>query len=438
MTGIRMKSHLPAPAYSIDFLSAEAVRLTAPALYKAAFSPLANLTKTVSPSELLVGSTATYTLTALASPATADTSPGNVDTLPLSNLVITDTIPSNFRIDQVPANCTAAGQQVSCQISSLAVNAQSSFDIGVTLIQADPSGKVLNTANLVSDNASNCTSSTPCQAQAEVKTLEPKVQISESISPPTDTNGDGLVGAGDTVHYTFTVTNTGTAPLQTVVLQDGVLQNIICPSSSLPLTVGAQIICTGDVTVTPAQVTAGNIANTVQVTGRDANGNPATDTTQGVVDLPPLPKPKIKITEKIRPLSDTNKDGKIGVGDTVFYDFVVTNVGVTTVLNLTIQDNIVQNIVCQPATPAELLVNAEMTCQGNLVITADQMKAGFIENQVSAQGKDIYATPTNDFTLGKVDLSTKTESIPTLHPLTLLLLSAFMAVLGIPRKKALV
>lgn len=81
-----------------------------------------------------------------------------------------------------------------------------------------------------------------------------------------DGNGDGIGQPGESVDYTFEVTNTGTVPVDGVAVDDPMLP-VTCPDG--PLAPEAKVTCTGSLTLTDANVAAatdGKIVNVATAT----------------------------------------------------------------------------------------------------------------------------------------------------------------------------
>ncbi|MFV0373135.1 hypothetical protein [Microbacterium sp.] len=89
-----------------------------------------------------------------------------------------------------------------------------------------------------------------------------------------DTDGSGAIGAGDTVEYSFRVTNTGTVPLVDVVISDPALGWVDAACVAV-LAVGASADCatTGQYVLTAADVSAGYIENTATGAGQPATAD---------------------------------------------------------------------------------------------------------------------------------------------------------------------
>src|SRR5690606_37307926 len=77
---------------------------------------------------------------------------------------------------------------------------------------------------------------------------------------------------GETVTYTFTVTNTGNVTLSDAAVSEGVfsgagqLSAVDCPAGRT-LAPGAQLVCTATYTVKQADVDAGSVTNDATATG---------------------------------------------------------------------------------------------------------------------------------------------------------------------------
>lgn len=92
-----------------------------------------------------------------------------------------------------------------------------------------------------------------------------------------DANGDGFINAGDTIIYTFTVTNTGDVALSNLSVTDNLLSPStinVNPTSLQPTQVA---ILSANYTITQADITSGSITNTATVTGTSPSSTTVTD-----------------------------------------------------------------------------------------------------------------------------------------------------------------
>jgi uncharacterized repeat protein (TIGR01451 family) len=99
-----------------------------------------------------------------------------------------------------------------------------------------------------------------------------------------DGDGSGAAEAGETISYTFRLTNGGRLPLTNVSVTDSLVSSVTCPNGNpiAVLAVGATETCTGTYTLTAADVTAGQVTNTVTATSDETGSVDASNT----VDLP--------------------------------------------------------------------------------------------------------------------------------------------------------
>ncbi|MFN8191651.1 MAG: hypothetical protein U0R78_14645 [Nocardioidaceae bacterium] len=85
----------------------------------------------------------------------------------------------------------------------------------------------------------------------------------------TDVDGNGQ-DAGDTILYSFVITNTGNVTLTSVGVTDAKVGPVTCPVTTLAP--GASTTCTKSYTLTQADVDAGVVNNTATASGTSAHG----------------------------------------------------------------------------------------------------------------------------------------------------------------------
>ena len=99
-----------------------------------------------------------------------------------------------------------------------------------------------------------------------------------------DANDNDVADVGETVTYTFTVTNTGDTPLTGVTVDDPRLPTGITPATQ-DLPFGAVRTFTGTYTVTQADIDAGSVLNTATASGDDPTGTPV-DSLESTDEIP--------------------------------------------------------------------------------------------------------------------------------------------------------
>ncbi|OYO17574.1 hypothetical protein CGZ94_01350 [Enemella evansiae] len=160
------------------------------------------LAKTVSPSPLVAGGTASYVITA--------TNNGPSDA---SNLVVTDQLPSSFRIASATIAgqpCTVTGQTVSCSRPVIAAK---------DVVRITVTGTVDSNATGSLRNVATATTETPDPNTAN-NTAEVTADISQSADLRIRKEAPQRVVAGSTIAYKVIVANAGPSDAAAVVLTD--------------------------------------------------------------------------------------------------------------------------------------------------------------------------------------------------------------------------
>ncbi|MFK8030371.1 MAG: SdrD B-like domain-containing protein, partial [Gammaproteobacteria bacterium] len=192
------------------------------------------------------------------------------------------------------------------------------------------------------------------------------------------------VAVGAAVEWTYVVTNLGNVSLTGVSVSDDQGVAVSCPMSTLAA--GESMTCTGSGTAT-----SGQYMNLGTATGQgvDDNGNPVG---QPQTDSDPSfyfgVASAIGIEKFTNGTDVTDAPGPyIGVGNTVEWTYVVTNLGNVTLASVVVSDDQGVGVSCPMDT---LAVGESMTCTGSGPATAGQyMNIG----SVSGQGVDDNGNP---------------------------------------------
>jgi len=177
-------------------------------------------------------------------------------------------------------------------------------------------------------------------------------------------SGSTLAHEGDSVTYSFAVTNTGKADLFNVTVDDDVLGHI-GTIASLPL--GTTQTLT-KVFVVP--VGKNDIVNTVTACGRDASGTQVCDDDHH--KLHPI-HPAIALVKTADPVS-------VNPGGSVTYTYKVTNTGDVDLTNVTVEDDVLGHIGTLPS----LATGASQTLRKTVTITLTSKT----HNVATADGTD--------------------------------------------------
>ncbi|MFC7613897.1 GEVED domain-containing protein [Actinokineospora soli] len=205
------------------------------------------------------------------------------------------------------------------------------------------------------------------------------LELVKSAGELVDLDGNGP-DAGDTVVFSFRVTNTGNVPLDPVVVDDPVVGPVACPTG--PLVPGDSFDC-ASVTraLTQAEIDAGALRNTATATGTAPDGGTATSTdhTSTVV----VAAPSVSLAKSPSAVSDVDGNGP-DAGDTITYSFLVTNTGNVTLDPVTVTDSRVGPVTCAPG-PLAPASTRECTAAPYTLTQAD-VDAGEVENSAEARG----------------------------------------------------
>ena len=212
---------------------------------------------------------------------------------------------------------------------------------------------------------------------------------------------NNVTAAGDTVTYSFAVTNTGNVTLSSVAVTDPMpdLSPITCPSTSLAPS--ATIVCTATYVAKLADIDAGSINNTATTTGTPPIGTPVSDTDTETVTA--TTSPAIQVVKSASPTNVT------AAGQVVTYSFRVINTGNVTLSAITVGDPLpdLGPITC-PTT--SLAPGLDMICTAAYTVAQGDVDAGSITNTASVTG-----TPPAGATVGDTDtaivIATQTSDV---------------------------
>jgi len=219
----------------------------------------------------------------------------------------------------------------------------------------------------------------------EVVNSAVQMSIVKHAGTPVDVNGDGLTDAGDTIAYTFDVTNTGGTTVDAVAVTDAKVGAVTCPKTTLAA--GESMTCTADsvYTVTAADVTAGSVDNSATATGTPPGGTPYTTPPSTTSTPTTAPVPGISVVKSATP-SDA---ASFNVGQQITYSFVVTNTGNVALSGVTVDEGAftgsgtMSAVSCPSST---LAAGAQETCTATYTLTQADVDAGSVTNSATATG----------------------------------------------------
>ncbi|UFU06218.1 DUF7507 domain-containing protein [Ruania halotolerans] len=220
-----------------------------------------------------------------------------------------------------------------------------------------------------------------------------------SPGQPTDLSvvkeGPAALVAGSTVEYTITVTNNGPGNSSGFTVSDTIPEPLINPGSTDPncdvsdrtvTCIGGRTLAgeSAEFTITadvPADLAVDAVAeNTVTVLANEEDPDPGNNTSTSTGEAA-----AIDVVKEVAEVTDENNNGLTDAGDTISYQFTVTNTGLVDLTEITVEDPLLEAgaLTC-PAT--ELAAGANTICTADYTITEDDEGLGEVENTATASG----------------------------------------------------
>ncbi len=359
-----------------------------------------SVTKSVSPSPLIAGSPATYTLVA------RNTGPSTA-----RDVRVTDTLPSGVTVASAAfagGSCTVTGQTVTCTRSALASGATADV---VLRVAVDPA----QTANVVNTASVATTSSDPAPDNDTTTITTPVVNLADLEVVKSVDQRDVVAGTGLT--YTLTVINNGPSVATGVTLHDALPTGLTyrestatsgsCSVDGQDLSCALGSVSPGDpVTVTlTARLARGygssSVTNTATVTS--AVTDPVASNNSGTATSTVTRSAEVSLVKSAS--SDT-----LVPGTAVTYTLAVTNQGPSTAQTVVVTDTVPADITISTATWGPAATPCEVTGQdvqcalgavnvGQVAVTiTGTLGALFTDTTVTNTG--VLTTTTDDPTTG--------------------------------------
>ena len=290
-----------------------------------------------------------------------------------------DTISYQYLVTNT-GNVTISGISVSddttdatpvCDVTTLAPGAVATCTAVYTITQADlDAGFVTNNASATGTPAGGDLTD-PTDSATAYATQTPALALDKTSIDTT------YAAVGDVLDYSFKLTNTGNVTLSgPFTVADDKATDEACPATAT-LAPGAFITCTATYTVTQADLDAGSVTNTA--TGSGSFGATIVTSDSDSVTITATQSPALTLDKTI-----TAGTPYSAVGDTISYQYLVTNTGNVTISGISVSDDTTDATpVCDVTT---LAPGAVATCTAVYTITQADLDAGFVTNNASATG----------------------------------------------------
>jgi hypothetical protein len=238
-----------------------------------------------------------------------------------------------------------------------------------------------------------------------------------------DLNMDNIVQAGETIDYTFTVTNEGDASLGNITITDPLFEAPNAPVTiSGPqagedangdgmLDVSETWTFTATYVLTQEAVDAGEVVNQATVTGTDSDDTVVTDDSDN--DNPLEDEPTITLLPETPGLAvikgsslDAGADGIATVGDIITYTYEVSNTGNVTLSGVALSETAFGGTGTPPvpmfasadlgSVEGILLVGETATYTATYALTQADINSSQVDNLATATGNTPAGTPVTD------------------------------------------
>ncbi|NKI35099.1 DUF11 domain-containing protein, partial [Wenzhouxiangella sp. XN79A] len=266
----------------------------------------------------------------------------------------------------------------------------------------DPGEIIVCTASLLVGQADLDSGAIPNTATAIAGgvTSNPSSALATAIQSPglalvktgvLNDGGDGIADAGDTISYTFAVTNTGNVTITNITLTDPLVTVAGGPIPSLSPGATDSTTFSASYTLTQGDIDSGTFTNIATVDGFDPNGTPVSDSDTDTQPLTRLGSLSLLKTGVV----DDGGDGVVDAGDTISYSFAVTNTGNVTLTNITLNDPLVA-VSGGPIPSLAPGVTDSTTFTASYTLTQADIDNGSFTNTASANGFDPTGDPVGD------------------------------------------
>ena len=208
--------------------------------------------------------------------------------------------------------------------------------------------------------------------------LKPGITLQKSVAEKTLT-------VGETLHYSFLVTNTGSVTLAPVTINDtgftghGTRPVVTCPAGAVSLAPAASVTCTATYTVTQADVDAGSVSNTATASGKTPASQEITSAPSSTT-ITAIRSPAITVVKSASPTSFS------AAGQTIHYSFDVTNSGNVTLTSVKVHDTGLPGLSAVSCPHHALAAGASQTCTATYLTTAADVDGGSVTNHATAHG----------------------------------------------------
>ena len=311
--------------------------------------------------------------------------------------------------------------------TSLAPAATITCTANYIVTQADVDhGSVTNTATAHSITKVGSTSvDSNTDTKIATATQTPKLTVAKSI---TSGNPYSKAGGGDTIAYSYLLTNSGNVTL----IGNGVgnvftvtddKTTVICPASPTSLAPGATVTCTATYTTTQADVDNGSVTNHATAHSITLVGSTPVDSNTDSKTATSTQNKSLTLVKSIISITMAGPYGPAynSVNDVITYGYTLTNTGNVTLTGADLATNyftITDDHIGTPLNTAftcgikkTLVPGDSVTCTNTYAVTQIDLDNGSVTNQATGHG--LFNTNAVDST--QVSQTAKLQQNPALN-----------------------
>ena len=348
----------------------------------------------------------------------------NTGTVAVSNVVVNDPLLSSSALVLSYGDVNGNGK--------LDINETWIYQANYTVTQSDldNNGNGITLGQLV--NKATVTGQTPQGSISAVTSNTVNVPVKPVVSYTIEKTSavSSVTNAGQVIHYTITVKNTGDAAISNVVVNDPLLSGVALTPNATDangkLDVGETWVYEADYTVKQSDIdnngntlVKGILSNTASVSGLAPDGTvlPVLSDTKVI----PLNTSTSFTVNKVANKANVNK-----AGDVITYTITVANTGVTAITNVVVNDPLTGGIIAAPksgdvANPGVLDIGETWIFEGSYTVTQsdiDKNGNSLSGGQVTANGNilnlvTVTGDKPNGSSAGTVTAENSVPIVPT-------------------------
>lgn len=205
------------------------------------------------------------------------------------------------------------------------------------------------------------------------------LMLQKHAGTPVDTNGNGIVDAGDTIPFSFSLTNSGELALDRIAVSDPLVGAVNCPAGALQPGATATCSAAADYVITAADAAAGSVTNTATASARPVGSTEAVVTSGTSSTETPVATaaPALTLTKTATPPAAPT------AGSTVAYRFTVTNTGNVPIDGIAIDETTFTGAGPVPTAVCPnigLAPGSSLECVATYTLTQQDVDAGGVQN----------------------------------------------------------